>query len=147
MPYVLRIRQEVERLISGSLVTGVEVRHDSDMLSKRFLDHLAGESQRVVELAAASDRALVEEVTTAAGEALAAAEREMGVLSLEAQALSGRVSSAMQEKLDVAAEDMLEAERRQNNHLNFRGDSAGEEDKSDDVASDGSAQSHQPESS
>lgn len=102
----------MRHLLSGSLVSEVEARHNADTLAKKTLGFVLAQSQRVAEQFIAGERSATKRAAAAAVDARAAIERETQVLSLEAQALSQRVSATVHQGLDAAAEDLLAAQRK-----------------------------------
>lgn len=107
-----RVRREVRHLLSDSLVSEVEARDKADTLAKKTLGFVLAQSQRVAEQFVAGERSATKRATAAAADARAAIERETQVLSLEARALSQRVSATVQQGLDAAAEDLVAAQRK-----------------------------------
>lgn len=118
-----RVRREVRHLLSGSLVSEAEAGHKADTLAKKILGFVLAQSQRVAEQFVAGERSATKRATAAAADARAAIDRETQVLSLEARALSQRVSAMVQQGLDAAAEDLVAAQRKdkdrgKESHLN-----------------------------
>lgn len=102
----------MRHLLSDSLVSEIEARHTADTLAKKTLGFVLAQSQRVAEQFVAGERSATNRVVAAAADARAAIERETEVLSLEARALSQRVSATLQQGLDAAAEDLVAAQRK-----------------------------------
>lgn len=112
--YDHRERREVRQLLSESLLTEIEARHRAEALAKKIYVLVLAESKRVADQYLNAERFARTCVTDAAINARRDVAGEIEVLSLEAQALSGRVSATLQRGLNAATEDLATAQRKGN---------------------------------
>lgn len=99
--------------LSETLVAEIEVRAEADTFAEKTLGLVLTEAKRVAQQFADAERSATRRSTDAAASTRKAVARESEVLSLEAQALSARVSSTLQGGLHAAAEDLAAAQRKE----------------------------------
>lgn len=99
--------------LSESLVAEIEARSEADTLAEKALGFVLAEAKRVAQQFVDAERSATSCAADAAASTRKAVAGESEVLSLEAQALSARVSSTMQRGLHSATEDLASAQRKE----------------------------------